>query len=132
MKYISGITFYDLMRGSSIELALILSKAIFKTLKQIHSSPARIVIGDLNFNNILISNICESLEKINYHFVDFDSVSIEKLTCERIPKASKYFSEFKGVRFKINKNFDRLSLKWALLSRQLKKQGSLLNEHIIN
>lgn len=116
MEFINGITLYNLCRNGSIELLLILLKAISKTLKQIHKNPCRIVFGDFNFHNILISNIMGSLDEIDYHFCDFDGIQIGNLTCERIPLITKDYSEYKEVRLKINKNYDRLSCLLSFLS----------------
>lgn len=116
MEYINGLTLYNLGTSGSIELFLSLIKSISKTLKQIHNNPCRIVFGDFNFHNILISNVMGELDEMDYYFCDFDGVQIGNLTCERIPKITLDYSEYKEVRFKINKNFDRLSCMLSYLA----------------
>lgn len=77
------------------------------TLKKIHRRGESIVIADLSFFNILVSEIESTLD---YFFIDFDSVLIgEDLKEDRIALLTKDYSSYRNVRLKINRNFDRLT-----------------------
>lgn len=103
----SSITLYEASRCLDFKSLFNLLKRISVTLKKIHKRSEGIVIGDLSYFNILISEI-DSL--LDYFFIDFDNVTIGKMfQSERIAPLTKDYTEYRSVRLKINKNFDRLT-----------------------
>lgn len=108
MEYLdSGITLYEASRYLDIKSLLQLLSRISVTLKKIHKRSEGIIFGDISFYNILITEI-ESV--LDYFFIDFDGVLIGKdFKNDRIALLTKDYTEYRSVRLKINKNFDRLT-----------------------
>lgn len=108
MDYLdSSITLKEASQYLDIKVFIQLLSRISITLKKIHKRSEGIVIADLSFLNILVSEIEEVLD---YFFIDFDGVSIGKdLKEDRIPLFTKEYADYRNVRLKINKNYDRLS-----------------------
>jgi tRNA A-37 threonylcarbamoyl transferase component Bud32 len=72
-------------------------------MKKIHRRNEGLVFGDFTFSNILVD------ENLKHYFIDFDSVGVLNLPCERISPQLGDYSDYKGKRIKIDKNSDRIS-----------------------
>lgn len=113
MKYINGaIPLFDIKnRSQNINLYFKIITEISKSLETIHKDPRNVVVGDLNFDNIIID------PNFNSHFIDFDSCQIDGIPNETISRALMSYFQFKGIIPKtIDKNSDKLSLLLCTLS----------------
>lgn len=89
----------------SVRKYLNLINNISQTLKTIHSDPRNIIVGDLNFNNILFD------KNMNHYFIDFDSCMVDGIAADRIPMILKNYAKKRGdYKFEINTDTDKLSL----------------------
>ncbi len=103
-EFIEGTTLWDLSKDSeNFAKYLNALRTASIGLKRIHNRSENIVLGDANFDNIVIS------EDGRAHFVDFDSVMIDKLKADRISIFyDRFISNFKND-VKVNRNSDRLT-----------------------
>ncbi len=108
MDYLdSSITLKEASHYLDIKVFIQLLSRISITLKKIHRRGEGIVIANLSFFNILVSEIESTLD---YFFIDLDGALIGKdLKEDRIALLTKEYSSYRNVRLKINRNFDRLT-----------------------
>lgn len=103
----TAVTLSDVCKSLDVKVLINLLNRISVSIKKIHKRNEKIVIGDLGFYNILV-NLVDSI--FDYFFIDFDNITIgDEFQSERISPLIKDYSEFKGIRLKVNKNFDRLT-----------------------
>ncbi len=79
------------------------------TLKKLHNLPENIVLGDLNFYNILVD------KNLKYYFIDLDSAKIGCYKNDRVPVLTGNYSTYRREMLKVDSNFDRLSMLLQLL-----------------
>ncbi len=99
LDYIPGITLVDYYLNASTDDFLKLIIQITKELQKIHKS--KVLIGDMHFENILITNN-------NYYLLDVDSFGIYKFLPENIPLDVYNFCNYMNYRIDKNQNLDRL------------------------
>lgn len=83
---------------------------VSKSVEEIHSDPREIIIGDLNFDNIIIDR------SFNPYIVDFDSSKIGRLLNETNPAIIASYQKRRNIKnIDINQNSDKFSLLlWTL------------------
>lgn len=118
MDYIqNSIPLYDFMTSNHEYFEII--RRLSQTIAKIHQDPRNIVIGDLNFDNIVMD------KDNNFHIVDIDSCQIAGIPNETISQILMLYLTRTGISPKnINQNHDRLSLLLSVLTK-------LFNKHIL-
>ena len=104
MDYVNGNMLFNRQNELNFNIFLRLMIKISKSLKSIHKNSSKIVIGDLSFFNILIDDL------LRFYFIDFDSVSVESYTYDRLSPLLSYYYEYRETKVRVNKNSDRLSM----------------------
>lgn len=109
MEYIKNSK--SLIKYKKSEMFILLLYAVSLSLKKIHSDPRNIVVGDLHFNNILID------EKWHHHFVDFDSVMIDGIKEDRLPRnLMDYVSNRGNFKYEVSPKTDKLCMFLSILN----------------
>lgn len=118
MKYImDSITLFNFnARSKDIKIFLQILTTISKSLKEMHQDPRDIIIGDLNFDNIILD------KNYNPYFCDIDSCKINGLLNETNPAiVVSYLKNRRISNIDTNRNKDRLSLLLSTLYMIFKK-----------
>ena len=118
MEYIkNSIPLFDFnKRSKDISLFLKILLIVSKSLEKIHQDPRNILVGDLNFDNIIID------KDFNPYFVDFDSCKIKGLENEAIPAIlGSYLLNRNIIKVDTTKNTDKFSLLLCTLYMIFKK-----------
>lgn len=104
-------------KSKDIYKFLKLVRNISLSLRKIHNDPRDIVVGDLNFNNIIFDRY------MNHYFVDFDSSMVDGINADRIPAILNLYAKRRGnYKFEINQETDRLSMLLSTLYMLFSKQ----------
>ena len=75
------------------------------TLREIHVDSRNIVVGDLNFNNIIFDS------DFNHYFVDFDGSMVDGIGADRIPSMFHLYLKNHGIyKYDINRDTDKLCM----------------------
>lgn len=91
--------------SSSVNKFLKLVYDVSLSLREIHSDSRDIVVGDLNFNNIIFDS------EFNHYFVDFDSSMVDGIASDRIPSMLHLYVKNNGIyKYDINRETDRLCM----------------------
>lgn len=112
MKYIyDSIPLYDIKRRNrDRKLLFKIISTISKSLQTIHTDPRNIMVGDLNFNNIILDR------SFNPYFIDFDSCKIDGLENETIPAILGGYFQNRNIKIPAtNQNTDKISLLLSVL-----------------
>lgn len=125
-KYIEGKTlseFFKEYKTKDILLALKIVGEVSKTLEMIHNDPRNIVIGDLQFRNILID------EYLKHYFIDLDSCMIEGIPTFCYPSHFGVYAKNRNIKGNLcqylSKETDKICLILSLFR-------ALFNEHLDN
>ncbi len=94
---------YAVRRNNNIEYLALLSR-ISKTLRAIHNLPEDIVIGDLNFFNILVD------KSLHHYFIDLDGAMISGMENDRVPSLTARYFATRRIPYCVNVNTDRLTM----------------------
>lgn len=118
MEYIKGsIPLFDInKRSRDINLFFHIVSIISKSLEEIHHDPRDILVGDLNFDNIIIDKF------FNPYFIDFDSCQIDGILNEQIPAMLNYYLLNRDItKVDTTRNTDRFNLLLCTLYTIFKK-----------
>ena len=118
MEYVkNSIPLFDFnKRSKDIGLFLKTLLIVSQSLEKIHQDPRNILVGDLNFDNIIID------KDFNPYFVDFDSCKIKELENETIPAIlGSYLLNRNIIKVETTKNTDKFSLLLCTLYMIFKK-----------
>jgi len=126
MKYIyDSIPLYDIKkRNPDYKLLFKIISTISKNLQTIHSDSRNIMVGDLNFNNIILD------KWFNPYFIDFDSCKIDSLENENIPAILWGYFQTRNIKIPItNQNTDKISLLLSVLDIIFEKDISYITTY---
>lgn len=107
MKYIDeSISLFDFnKRSRDIHLFFQILMILSKSVQEIHQDPRDIIIGDLNFDNVIID------KNFNPYIIDIDSCQIDGLINETFPAILQLYYHIRGIKImETTRNNDRLSL----------------------
>lgn len=102
--YKKGITLAEYERTHSIEELKDKLIDVSLELENIHQDKRKIILGDINYKNIIIDE-----ENNDFTFIDFDGVGIKRMEPMGISAPLFEYLENRGIDYKGKQNYDRLS-----------------------
>lgn len=104
MAYKKGIILSEYEKTHSIEELKDKLIDVSLELEEIHRNRKKIVLGDINYNNVMIDE-----ENNDFSFIDFDGVGIKRLEPMTISAPLFEYLENRGIDYQGKQNYDRLA-----------------------
>lgn len=104
MAYKKGITLSEYEKTHSIEELKDKLIDVSLELEEIHRNRKKIVLGDINYNNVMIDE-----ENNDFSFIDFDGVGIKRMEPMTISAPLFEYLENRGIDYQGKQNYDRLA-----------------------
>lgn len=104
MEYKRGITLAEYEKTHSMEEVKDKLIDVSLELEEIHRNRKKIVLGDVNYNNVMIDE-----ENNDFSFIDFDGVGIKRLEPMTLSAPLFEYLENRGIDYQGKQNYDRLA-----------------------
>ncbi len=104
MEYKRGITLAEYEKTHSKEELKDKLIDVSLELEEIHRNRKKIVLGDVNYNNVMIDE-----ENNDFSFIDFDGVGIKRLEPMTLSAPLFEYLENRGIDYQGKQNYDRLA-----------------------
>ena len=104
MEYKRGITLAEYEKTHSKEELKDKLIDVSLELEEIHHNRKKIVLGDVNYNNVMIDE-----ENNDFSFIDFDGVGIKRLEPMTLSAPLFEYLENRGIDYQGKQNYDRLA-----------------------
>jgi|GEM_PF-6570097 len=104
MEYKRGITLAKYEKTHSMEEVKDKLIDVSLELEEIHRNRKKIVLGDVNYNNVMIDE-----ENNDFSFIDFDGVGIKRLEPMTLSAPLFEYLENRGIDYQGKQNYDRLA-----------------------
>lgn len=104
MEYKRGITLAEYEKAHSKEELKDKLIDVSLELEEIHRNRKKIVLGDVNYNNVMIDE-----ENNDFSFIDFDGVGIKRLEPMTLSAPLFEYLENRGIDYQGKQNYDRLA-----------------------
>lgn len=104
MEYKRGITLAEYEKTHSKEELKNKLIDVSLELEEIHRNRKKIVLGDVNYNNVMIDE-----ENNDFSFIDFDGVGIKRLEPMTLSAPLFEYLENRGIDYQGKQNYDRLA-----------------------
>ncbi len=104
MEYKRGITLREYEKAHSKEELKDKLIDVSLELEEIHRNRKKIVLGDVNYNNVMIDE-----ENNDFSFIDFDGVGIKRLEPMTLSAPLFEYLENRGIDYQGKQNYDRLA-----------------------
>ena len=104
MAYKKGITLSEYEKTHSIEDLKDKLIDISLELEEMHQNKEKIILGDINYKNIIVDEKSE-----DFSFIDFDGVGIKRMEPMTISAPLFEYLENRKIKYRGKQNYDRLA-----------------------